>query len=201
MRPGAPETWRVRLHRALSWLTRAEQEKGDDDACFIFLWVALNAAYAREFSLEDSERDRFRRFVGGLVHLDAAHHLHDALFRQFSGPIRLLIDNPYVYEPFWKALREHDSSERWKDSFVSSKKAAMFAITGGDTVTVLSIVFDRLYVLRNQLVHGGATWNSKLNREQLRDGVAILGVLVPLILEIMLQHPDHDFGEVLYPAL
>jgi hypothetical protein len=26
-----------------------------------------------------------------------------------------------------------------------------------DTVTVLSIVLSRIYVLRNQLVHGGAT--------------------------------------------
>ena len=51
----------------------------------------------------------------------------------------------------------------------------------GLIVTVLSIVFDRLYVLRNQLVHGGATWNSQVNRQQLRDGVAILGTLVPLI--------------------
>lgn len=28
---------------------------------------------------------------------------------------------------------------------------------------ILSILFDRLYVLRNQLVHGGATWNSDVN--------------------------------------
>ena len=77
----------------------------------------------------------------------------------------------------------------------------MAAVLGQDTSTVLSIVFDRLYVLRNQLVHGGATWNSQVNRQQLRDGVAILGALLPLILAVMLEHPHHDFGEVLYPVL
>jgi len=66
---------------------------------------------------------------------------------------------------------------------------------------MLSIVFDRLYVLRNQLVHGGATWNSQVNRAQLRHGVAILGTLLPQMLSIMLDHPNHDFGEVLYPVV
>jgi len=44
------ETWSLRLHRAISWLKRSEQETNDPDARFIFQWVALNAAYAREFS-------------------------------------------------------------------------------------------------------------------------------------------------------
>lgn len=30
----------------------------------------------------------------------------------------------------------------------------------------------RLYVLRNQLVHGSATWNSSANRAKVRDGTA-----------------------------
>jgi hypothetical protein len=38
----------LRVHRALSWLGRAEKERADDDARFVFLWVAFNAAYATE---------------------------------------------------------------------------------------------------------------------------------------------------------
>ena len=201
VRDGQDADAATRLHRAISWLGRAEQESGDTDACFIFQWIALNAAYAREFSHENSERDRFRQFVATLVGLDAQRSLHQALFSEFSGPIRTLIDNRFVFEPFWTALREHDPSNRWEASFAGSRKAAMAAVLGQDTSTVLSIVFDRLYVLRNQLVHRGATWNSQVNRQQLRDGVAILGALLPLILAVMLEHPHHDFGEVLYPVL
>jgi hypothetical protein len=69
------------------------------------------------------------------------------------------------------------------------------------TGVVLSIVFDRLYVLRNQLVHGGATWNSQVNRAQISDGANILGRLVPLIIELMIEHPELDFGEILYPPI
>ena len=201
IRDGQDADAATRLHRAISWLGRAEQEASDPDACFIFQWIALNAAYAREFSHDQSERDRFRQFVATLVGLDAQRSLHQALFSEFSGPIRMLINNRFVFEPFWTAVREHDASNRWETSFAGGKKMAMAAVLGQDTVTVLSIVFDRLYVLRNQLVHGGATWNSQVNRQQLRDGVAILGTLVPLILAVMLEHPQHEFGEVLYPVV
>ena len=201
IRDGQDTDTATRLHRAISWLARAEQEADDPDADFIFLWIALNAAYAREFGRDESERDRFRQFVAALVALDESRMLHQTLFSTFSGPIRTLIDNCFVFEPFWTALREHDASGRWEAAFAGSKKAALAAIIGQDTATVLSIVFDRLYVLRNQLVHGGATWNSQVNRQQLRDGAAILGSLVPLMLSVMLDHPRHNFGDVLYPVV
>jgi hypothetical protein len=72
---------------------------------------------------------------------------------------------------------------------------------GKDTARVLAIVFDRLYVLRNQLVHGGATWNSGVNRQQVKDGAAILGTLLPLLLDLMITHPAQDHGEILYPVV
>lgn len=201
IRDGQDTAAATRLHRAISWLARAEREADDPDAAFVFLWISLNAAYAREFSRDESERDRFHQFVATLVALDAGRMLHAVLFDTFSGPIRTLIDNYFVFEPFWTALREHDASNRWEVSFAASKKAALSAVVLQDTATVLSIVFDRLYVLRNQLVHGGATWNSQVNRQQLRDGAAILGTLLPLMLSVMLDHPGHDFGEVLYPVV
>ncbi|MFL0812507.1 hypothetical protein [Vibrio parahaemolyticus] len=38
----------IRVHRALSWLNKAEQCT-DDDSKFTFLWIAFNSAYAQEF--------------------------------------------------------------------------------------------------------------------------------------------------------
>ena len=192
---------RVRLHRAISWLARAEAEGADTDAQFVFLWIAFNAAYAKEIGFNESERDRLAQFVESLVSVDSGKQLHEVLFKQFPGPIRTLLDNQFVFEPFWKALREHDSSERWKEKFAGSKKTAMGSILAGDTPKVLSIVFDRLYVLRNQLVHGGATWNSTVNRAQLKDGTAIMMAITPLIIGLMLDHPELDLGEIMYPVV
>lgn len=92
------DAWRVRIHRALSWLARADAEPDDPDARFLFLWIALNAAYAREMGLAETERDRLRDFLARLVALDQAGHLHATLFGQFTGPIRTLIENKHVYQ-------------------------------------------------------------------------------------------------------
>lgn len=201
IRDSHPEALRLRIHRALSWLMRSEQVPDDPDTRFVLQWIALNAAYAREFGRDETERDRAHGFIEMLVKLDRDQRLHQALFHQFTGPIRTLIDNKFTFEPFWAAMRNHDASNRWEESFAHSKKAALGAVMQGDTVKVLGIVFDRLYVVRNQLVHGGATWNGKVNRAQITDGVAILATLVPLIIGIMMEHPEQDYGDVLYPVV
>lgn len=201
IREQEPDALRLRIHRALSWLIRSEQEHDDPDLRFVLQWIALNAAYAREFGREETERTRAKAFLDTLVTLDTQKRLHQALFQQFTGPIRTLIDNKFTFEPFWTAMRTHDASNRWEEGFANSKKAAFAAVMQGDTTKVLGIVFDRLYVLRNQLVHGGATWNSQVNRAQLADAVAILGTLVPLIVSVMMDHPDQDYGDALYPVV
>ena len=201
IRDQEPDALRLRIHRALSWLIRSEQEHTDPDLRFVLQWIAMNAAYAREFGREETERTRAKAFLDTLVALDTQKRLHQALFQQFTGPIRTLIDNKFTFEPFWTAMRTHDASNRWEEGFANSKKAAFAAVMQGDTTKVLGIVFDRLYVLRNQLVHGGATWNSQVNRAQLTDAVAILGALVPLIISVMMDHPAQDYGDALYPVV
>ena len=195
------EPQRVRPHRAISWLRRAEAEREDFDARFIFLWIAFNAAYAKEFGLAETERDRLAEFFRMLLAADADKRLSQIAFKHFTGSLRTLLDNKYVFEPFWKALREHDSSARWEERFAASRKVALASVMAGDTATVLSVVFDRLYVLRNQLVHGGATWNSAVNRAQVKDGAAIMLAVIPTLIDLMLDHPEIDFGEILYPVI
>ncbi len=197
----APEDFRVRTHRAISWLARSEKEKADPDVRFLLLWISFNAAYAREFGTEQSEREQVRQFFGRVLEADAEKRLHNLLFQRFSGPIRTLIENRFVFEPFWRALREHDSSDRWEQSFASAKRLATTAVVSGDTPTLISVVMDRLYVLRNQLVHGGATYESKVNRQQVADGAAILGDIVPLVLSLMLDAHTLGYGAIEYPVL
>lgn len=163
---------------------RSEQIEGDPDTRFILQWIAFNAAYAREYGREETERDRARGFLEVIVSLDRERRIHQTLFERYSGPIRTLVGNRFAFEPFWTALRNHDPGDRWKQAFRHGKSAAFAALLHGDTAKVLGIVFDRLYVVRNQLVHGGA----------------ILGTLVPQIIAIMMEHPEQEYGDVLYPA-
>lgn len=194
------EPSRIRLHRAISWLARAELEHDDPDARFLFLWIAFNAAYGGEFAFEQDQRRQFDLFFQRMEALDTDGRIHTLLFDTFTGPIRTLIANRYVFAPFWTALREHDSSEQWKVRLKAAKTRALHAVTGRETAVLLNIVFDRLYVLRNQLVHGGATHASSVNRAQISDGVALLAAFVPLFVERMIDHPALDFGTIAWPV-
>lgn len=201
VRADQPENWRIRIHRAISWLQRAERETRDDDARFLFLWIALNAAYAREFGFEQSERDQARQFIERLVVFDGENRLQQILFDQFTGPVRTLLENRFVFEPFWRALRDHDASNAWELQFANASKLAMRALMARKTEVVLSVVADRLYVLRNQLMHGGATWNGDANRQQVHDAVTILGALMPVIIDLMIDHPEPDESGITFPLL
>jgi hypothetical protein len=56
-------------------------------------------------------------------------------------------------------------------------------------------------MLRNQLVHGGATWQSQVNRDQVRDCTALMAEFVPLVIHIMMDNPDMAWDLPVYPVL
>ena len=93
------------------------------------------------------------------------------------------------------------SEEDWLSSFAKGKKTAQQALAGGRTPVLLGVVFNRLYTLRNQLIHGGATWNGKVNRKQLHDCAQLLSKLVPVIIGLMLDHPETLWGTACYPVV
>jgi hypothetical protein len=203
IREAFPSDLGVRIHRALSWLHRAEQSDDDDDAAFIFYWIAFNAAYAHEeiTYAPIGERSSFDEYFGKLISLDAEQIIYDAIWRRYSGPIRLLLDNRYVFQPFWKHHNDVKGGHDWEAQFARSKRLIKKSLQNSDTKSVLCTLFDRLYVLRNQLVHGGATWNSSVNRDQVRDGSRILGFLVPLFIDLMMENPDLSWGTPYYPVV
>jgi hypothetical protein len=203
-RASFPETMGLRVHRAISWIGRAEACGEDDDARLIFLWIAFNAAYAdeREFqSVAPGERAAFVDYFGRLVARDEGRRIYKALWQRFSGPVRMLIESRYVFNPFWQHHNEIDGFEDWGEKFRTSSRSFTQAFQAGDSVGILSIVFDRLYVLRNQLVHGGSTWNSSINRAQVRDGAAILAFLMPVFVNLMMDNPQADWGRPFYPVV
>ncbi len=204
IRAGFPETMGLRVHRAISWIGRAEACGEDDDARFIFLWIAFNAAYAdeREFqSVTTGERAAFLDFFGRLTILDSDRRIYKAVWQRFSGPVRLLLDNRFVFNPFWQHHNGIDGFEDWEERFRSSARSFAQAFQAGDTARVLSFVFDRLYVLRNQLVHGGSNWNSGVNRAQVRDGANILAFLMPVFVDLMMDNWEKDWGKPFYPVV
>lgn len=196
-----PDHLSLRVHRALSWLDRAEQCE-DEDGRFIFLWIAFNAAYANEMGeYRLTESRLFGEFLQRLSDLDDRDRLTELIWTQYTGPIRVLLDQKFVFQPYWDYVNGLESGNNWDERFRSARMAAHRALAERRTGTVLEVVFNRLYTLRNQLIHGGATWNSYVNRDQLRDANAIMGELVPIVIEIMMDNALEHWGEACYPVV
>ena len=202
-RENFPESLSLRVHRSLSWLNRAEQEPSDHDARFIFLWVAFNAAYANDIIDRQifTERKVFQNFLGRLIDSDTDKLLYELVWDKFSGAIRLLIDNQYVFQPFWDYQNGRTTEEQWQQAFQNSKAAALRAMGSMDTQKVMGIMFDRLYTLRNQLLHGGATWNGNVNRSQISQGAEIMGQVVPIVIHLMMNDHQRLWGDACYPVV
>ena len=202
LRDGFPEPLTLRVHRALSWYGRAEQETDDSDVRFILLWIGFNAAYAADVERAlYGERDHFQHFFQSLIALDSEQRIYDAVWDRFPNEIRLLLNNKYVFAPFWAHHNGIPGNGNWADRLAASQKVVASAMAKRDTAKILSVMFDRLYVLRNQLIHGGATWNSSVNRDQVRDGAAVMGCLLPVFIDIMMDHPDRGWDMPHYPVI
>lgn len=204
LRDTSPAPLNLRCYRALSWLDRAVSIRSDDaDGAFLFAWIAFNAAYAREVGEDESAHARadFNRFFQAIVECDARDQLGYEVWHHFDGPIVALLENRFVFGPFWKHHNGSPLYADWEDRFQRALVAAGHAMRNHDTPVMLSILFDRLYVLRNQLVHGGATWNSGVNRQQVEDGAEILLALMPIFIDTLMSNADRNWGDVNYPVI
>ncbi len=197
-----PDHSSTRIHRALSWLQRAEQCGDDHDARFIFLWISFNAAYAQRLSEHETptERTAFRSFIDLLAGMDDNQSLFQVLLNS-ADIIRRLMENQYVFNLFWKFPHRESGARGWKNKFSKDQATVNKALREGGTQTVLNHVFPRLYVLRNQLLHGGATWNGSVNRAQVRDGSNLLATIVPIVIQVLMDHPQAFDTPLTYPVV
>ena len=202
----------LRMRRATSWLERAElalaakDQEGYDSAC-IFYWISLNAAYAQDIPVnlvrgkKWTDSDGFKKFADKVVERDPEQSLAKLIFERLREDILRLTEDVYLFKDFWLARNGTLSGQGWKSRFKKENNTARrFLMTGDFRVVrdVLPSIFDRLYVLRNQLIHGGATWNGSVNRNQVAHGARIMSFLVPTLVSIMLEDAEADWGPCFY---
>ena len=134
-RDDMPEALNLRIHRALSWIKRAAVCEPDPDARFIFLWIAFNAAYAQEIPSAQrlSEQFSFQQFLHKLHQLDTSKQLDHLVWEEFSGPIRVLLDNLYVFESFWDYHRGLLAEAQWQEHLANGKQRALILLAKGNT--------------------------------------------------------------------
>ncbi len=191
----------TRLHRALSWYKAALTQIDDQclDQAFINLWISFSAC----FYIEGEEP--IAPFIEKIVTLDEEQKVYACLWHEYSGSVKALIKNPYVFAEFWRVHRlaqtQQVAKDSWRPIFEQSSVEALNFLSRKKVAPLFSIVLDRLLVLRNQVLQGGATYQSRVNRGQVSDGVNLLASIMPIIISIMLDRSDQEWGEVAYPVI
>ncbi|GJQ26872.1 MAG: hypothetical protein HBSAPP02_19040 [Phycisphaerae bacterium] len=187
----------IRVWRALSWLERAESlDSGDVDGQFIFCWIGMNALYGRQSSAHRpwGDRESLGTFLSQVWRLDSHGLLHKLLGKR-QGSVLNLIDNKYLNSRFWDG--ETAPAIRQVKQEV---KSAILGYQKTNWLPILRLLFERLYVLRNQVFHGASTKGSRLNRRTLQISAAILMDLLQTFLQITIDAGvTEDWGNVTFP--
>ena len=198
----------LRMRRMLSWYERSLHEQQDPDAQFIFCWISFNAAYG----IDDGDRivrgeerinelTRQKEFFGKLLKLDRQRRIHNLLQNQVYDAVNTLLDNEYIYYAFWRYEKGEERFGEWEDTIEEQHAIVGHAFKNGDTYKIIKTLFERLYVLRNQLIHGGATFNGSVNRDQVVDGAKILSALIPVMADLMMDGRNTDWGVANFPVV
>jgi hypothetical protein len=165
----------LRSYRARSWL-QAVSEANSDDARFIFLWVAFNSLYGQRRAHDWLDVDMF---LGKVLHDDAERIRKD--LQDLHDEAIALLGLEFLYYEYWargltdlvaETITRHiiDAEFNW-DAKAPDKS--------------LVPIFERLYILRNQVFHGSAKFRSSKNRHSLAPAVHLLERLVSTFCEIV----------------
>ena len=186
----------LRARRAISWIRYAQQDLNRKEVAFVFLWISFNALYGKNESDDDAQggqRDVINLFLDTMVELDTDRRIQKTLVL-LDLDIEKLLSNWFVFGGFWKRYQDRKpfdydtfSARTWRDQ---------------STQRILKTIFERLYVLRNQVFHGSTTsvQSGTTGRRQLVEGFNIMQHLVPLFACITMTHDDHGWALPEFPG-
>ena len=210
----------LRISRAISWFDRAKQlrqmrkedvegTKNDLDTQFIFFWISFNALYARD-PLEylakegNTERERFEKYFRNLLKFDNKASNQICKVIENTKAVIKLLENRFIDPYFWDYYHKHPLKRGGKHPNWEKKrrtKGFNDAKKSQSAFKMLSIIFGRLYTLRNQIMHGGSAWKEDLSRGQLREATGVMYKLLPVFIDLMLENPEADWGCSFYPRV
>ena len=195
LRASYEDSFSIRIHRSLSWLNRSEKETEDVDAKFIFLWISLNSAYSIHMdALKNQGDEELRSDFFQTLLKNGQNEIHEIIYERFSHEVRSILRNEFILTSLW------EGKDDWEMKLKNEKREVQDALRDrNETIYILTILFKRLYVLRNQIFHGSSTWQGKLNRQQVKDGANLLSYFLPAILSIMMENSNDNWGVSAYP--
>lgn len=191
----------IRVHRACSWLNRGElaADTEDLDVALLAQWVAFNALYGQWDAVNREPRPdiaSWRDFLRRILKLDREQHLGRVL-EDNRQLVMAVFRNKFLCRHFWQ-----DPCENGNHQTSKAKSSAPNWYSERRWNKLLDALFERIYFLRCQLVHGAATYDSKLNRVALKYCSTAADRFVRGFLYVLIKHgADEDWGSMCYPPI
>lgn len=191
-----------RVRRCLSWLKRAAYLSVEDrPPRFVELWIAFNSLYGQRHYKDGSfkgELADFMTFLAKFRKLDSASEMLQVWMgkKHVQGRIRDLIQNKFLWNEFWDGEVNEFESQAGKEL-----RNFEVALVHHDVESFLRCLFSRLRVLRNQIVHGSASSDTRKNKDALVPAILLLEELLPMFLSLMIKKGRSiSWPEVPYPG-
>ena len=195
------ECFNLRVQRSLSWFKKSLELEHDLDLQFISLWIALNALYVQDMNVAQ-DTQALQQLLNSIHQQDQEDRIDSTLWGKLSPLIARLLDNPYAYQAFWDYKNQKISQSTWQADFVQAKQQVQHALQEQVSIAVLTLLFNRLHTLANQLTHGGATYNSSMSRQTMQEACQILAAFLSSCLYVLLENaPVLDVGQPFYPII
>jgi hypothetical protein len=184
------QNYQIRVHRSLSWWERARELDGSEhpDGRLLYGWIAFNSLYGvwDEASGGPSrDRETWQKFLSRVFQWDADGLLAD-LLKKHREQVLGLLENKYLDMQFWR--RRDGASDGRRGRY--SRGPSLFVERRWCELLILA--YERIYVLRGQIVHGAATRGSRLNRDALGPAVEVLEAFLGPILHLSIEHGAND---------
>ena len=197
-----------RLQRADSWVQAASELPPDRmHEAFIFLYIAFNCMYGcRKYEGDQTQiGEDLRSFFSKLLVMHKKNIqqggtiLKDALAAcQQDGAV--LIRDRFLANRYWRGTQP---AVALQTKLNKEAVGALQALADEEYGEYLSTVFQRISVLRNQVMHGCATYGARsYGRGSLAKSLRVLRVLVPAFYQLMRQYGHNlSWDPIPYPRL
>ena len=110
----------------------------------MFFWIAFNAAYGQMGSSSDErthDRQKRREYFERVIQLensvDGPKAIYDTIHANLMTQVRDMLNNEFVYEPYWQFHNGEKKHANWRADFDDAKQDAAKAIDRGRTERVL----------------------------------------------------------------
>lgn len=214
----------IRMQRAISWL-KQDFELGNtgETISFIVHWIAFESLYSKvenasapPFSFRRTALEDIMSFIGNIEKNETDRLEIIEAVDGVRGEIKELLENPFVSGTNWNNFYKGRMTKAGKRRNPFTGKGSAVKVPSKKALhdqnqldRTLKELFQRMYILRNQLFHGNSSYkgsDSSARSEQIVCGARVMRALMPVLITSMLNameryRESERWGTVLYPRI